>query len=113
MTRSTHMTASVMRELLRSGRRRRQAVLTEILEGGIPQGSHTPREMVTLLREKLQARGDRGGCNLVKNLLLEPRNPLEPGRHRRPKREVMAVGTLLGMLLAALIWFNFLVAQRP
>jgi len=108
MTPANPVTANAMREVLRKRLHKRQAAWIEILGSGIPHGSHTKPEMVGLLREKLQAHGNRGVGNQIKNLLLEQRNPFEPGRRRLPKREVVAVGALLAILLAALVWFNFL-----
>lgn len=108
MTPSTPVTPKEMREVLRKRLHKRQAAWIEILGSGIPPGAHTKLEMVGLLREKLQANGNRGVGHLIRNLLLEQRNPFEPGRRRLPKREVVAVGALLAILLAALVWFNFL-----
>ena len=108
MTPPNPVTANAMREVLRKRLHKRQAAWIEILGSGIPHGSHTKPEMVGLLREKLQAHGNRGVGNLVKNLLLEQRNPFEPGRRRLPKRELVAVGALLAILLASMVWFNFL-----
>lgn len=105
---STPVTANEMRHVLRKRLHKHPTAWMEILGGEIPPGSYTKLEMVGLLREKLQARGDRGIGNLIKSLLLEQRNPFEPARRRLPKREVVAVGTLLGVLFAAVIWFNFL-----
>ena len=108
MKRPTPVTASEMREILRRRLHKRQTALVEILGSGIPHGLHTKLEMVGLLREKLQAHGNRSVGNLIKNLLLEPRNPFEPRRRRLPKREIATVGALLAILFAALVWFNFL-----
>ena len=108
MTRSTLVTANEMRQVLRKRLRKHHSAWAEILGSEIPPGPHTKLEMVELLREKLQACGNRGIGNVIKNLLFEPRNPFEPGRRRLPKREVVAVGTLLAILFAAVVWFNFL-----
>ena len=108
MVPSTAITAGEMRRILRKWPHRRGSGWTDILGSEIPPGVHTKQEMLELLREKLRARGDLGMGNLVKNLVLEPRNPLEPARRRLPKREVVAVGSLAALLLGALVWFNFL-----
>ena len=109
MVPSTLVTPDEMRRVLRKRLRERSAAWGEILGSEIPPGSHTKNEMLDLLRPKLEARGDRGVTNLVKNLLLEPRNPFEPDKRRLPKREVVAVSSLLAILCGALVWFNFLV----
>jgi hypothetical protein len=81
---------------------------TGIVGSQIPPGSHTKKEMLRLLREKLRASGDRGVGNLVKNLVLEPRNPFDPARQRLPKREIVTVGSLVAVLFGVVVWFNFL-----
>ena len=103
-----NVTAGDMRRILRRRLHRCGGGWTEILGSAIPPGTHTKTEMLELLREKLRARGDLGVGNLVKNMVLEPRNPFEPARRRLPKREVVAVGSLVAMLFGALVWFNFL-----
>jgi hypothetical protein len=108
MIQPTLVTAGDMRQVLRKRLRKQGGTWIEGLGSEIPPGTHTKYEMVELLREKLRARGDCGVGSLVKNLVLEPRNPFEPGRRRLPKREVVAVGSLLAILLGALGWFNFL-----
>jgi len=102
---STAITAGEMRRILRKRLHRRGSGWTDILGSAIQPGAHTKTEMLELLRE---ARGDLGVENLVKNVVLEPRNPFEPARRRLPKREVVAVGSLAALLLGALVWFNFL-----
>ena len=108
MVPSVTATASGMHRILRKRLHKRGRGWTEILGSEIPAGPHTKEEMLALLREKLRARGDLGVGNAVKNLVLEPRNPFEPGRRRLPKREVVAVGSLAAILFGALVWFNFL-----
>jgi hypothetical protein len=107
MTPSTPVTAGDMLRVLRKRLRRRRTTWIELLGSEIPPGSHAKSEMLDLLREKLRARGDRGVVDLFKNLVLEPRNPFEPQRSRPPKREVVAMGSLLAILFGAVVWFNF------
>ena len=97
-----------MRQVLRKRLRKQGGKWIEVVGSEMPPGTHTKHEMVELLREKLRARGDHGVGNLVKNLVLEPRNPFEPDRRRLPKREVVTVGSLMAILFGALVWFNFL-----
>jgi hypothetical protein len=104
----TQVTAGDMRQVLRKRLRKQGGKWIEVVGSEIPPGTNTKYEMVELLREKLRARGDRGIGSLGKNLVLEPRNPFEPDRRRLPKREVVAVGSLIAILFAALVWFNFL-----
>lgn len=105
---ATLVTGGGMRQVLRQRLHKRGGRWIEVLGSEIPPGTHTKYEMVELLRGKLRARGDHGVGNLVKSLVLEPRNPFEPDRRRLPKREAVAVGALIAMLFGALVWFNFL-----
>jgi hypothetical protein len=57
-------------------------------------------------------RSDIGITNHLQNLFLEPRNPFEPQRIRKPKMEVVVFGTLLTLVVVAVLAFN-LAAPRP
>ncbi len=102
------VTAEVMRQVLRARRRGRREAWLRVVGSDIPPGLHTRKEMLDAFRAKLRARGDRGVLNLIKNLLLEPRNPFEPRKRRLPRREVVAVAGLFAVLFGAVLWFNFL-----
>ncbi len=97
-----------MYRVLRKRLRKSAGGWTAILGSEIPPGSHDKKEMLALLRQKLSSRGDRGIKNLIKGLVLEPRNPFEPARRRAPKREVVSVASLVAILFVAIVWFNFL-----
>ncbi len=99
------LTTEDMRRLLRE-RRRGGEPWRKLLGHDIPPGSCTKREMADAFRSKLRARGDRGLLNLLKNAVLEPRNPFEPDRRRRPKREVVTLALLFAILLGTVCWFN-------
>ena len=51
-------------------------------------------------------RSDIGITNHLLNLFLEPRNPFEPQRIRKPKMEVVVFGTLLALVVIAVLAFN-------
>lgn len=51
-------------------------------------------------------RADIGINNHILNLFFEPRNPFEPRRMRRPKMEAVVFGSLLGLVLIAVLAFN-------
>ena len=108
MSRQTLATAAEMRQVLQARRRRRQRPWLDVLGSDIPPSVHTKEQRLAAFRAKFRARGDRGVLNLIKNLLLEPRNPFEPARRRLPKREIVAVGALVVVLVGAVVWFNFL-----
>ena len=106
MQRAEPATADEMRKVLRQWRRGRRRGWLIILGDEIPPGPHTTEEMLAAFRSDLDARGERGIVNLFKNLVLEPRNPFEPSRSRAPRREVVAVGALVAVLIVAVVWFN-------
>jgi hypothetical protein len=72
----------------------------------------TLQEVDAEFRAARRNRGDIGIANHVLNLLLEPRNPFEPKRVRKPKMEAVVFGTLLALVVIAVLAFN-LAAPRP
>ena len=87
---------------LLEGLRRRKPVFAD----------HSPEQSVMLceidseFRTARQARPDIGLRNHILNVFLEPRNPFEPGRMRRPKMEATVFGTLLALVAIAVLAFN-------
>jgi hypothetical protein len=70
--------------------------------------------MLQTFRAKLDRRG-HGIGHLLMSFVLVPQNPFDLKRHRPPRREVVTVGTLILLLIAAIIIFNLQaleVAQR-
>ena len=63
-------------------------------------------------RAARRRRADIGIANHVLNLFLEPRNPFEPQKMRKPKMEAVVFGALLGLVVVAVLAFN-LAAPRP
>ena len=57
-------------------------------------------------------RADIGIANHVLSVILAPRNPFEPKRARKPKMEAVVFGTLLVLVVIAVLAFN-LAAPRP
>ncbi len=94
-------------ELL-EGLRRRKPVFAE----DPPEKSVMLRDVNLEFRAARQARSDIGLWNHILNSFLEPRNPFEPGRMRRPKMEATLFGTLFALVAIALLAFN-LAAPRP
>ena len=111
MSAGTLMTPGAMRQVLRARRRGRRGQWIDVVGSDNTPGAHTQADMREAFRAKLRARGDRGILNLLKNLVLEPRNPFEPSRRRLPRREVVAVGALAAGLIGAVVWFNFLAVR--
>jgi hypothetical protein len=93
---------------LREGIRKRRPIFPDV----------TVDQPVTLqavdaqFRAARQNRADIGITNHVLNLFLESRNPFEPKRVRKPKMEVVVFGTLLALVVIAVLAFN-LAAPRP
>jgi hypothetical protein len=72
----------------------------------------TFQEVDTEFRGARRNRADIGIANHVLNLFLEPRNPFEPKRGRKPKMEAVVFGTLVALVVIAVLAFN-LAASRP
>ena len=102
------MDAAVLTESeLREALRKRSPVLPEV----------TVEQPVTLeaVDAEFRARRNRadiGIANHILNLFLEPRNPFEPKRVRKPKMDAVVFGTLLALVVIAVLVFN-LAAPRP
>ena len=93
---------------LREGLRKRRPIFPDV----------TVDQPVTLstmdaeFRAARRNRADIGIANHVLSVLLEPRNPFEPKRARKPKMEAVVFGTLLVLVVIAVLAFN-LAAPRP
>ena len=72
----------------------------------------TLRDVDTEFHAARRKRADIGLLNHTLNLFLEPRNPFEPQRMRKPKMEATVFGTLLALVGIAVLAFN-LAAPRP
>ena len=77
-----------------------------------PEQSVTVGELNLEFRMARQGRSDIGLRNHVLNVFLEPRNPFEPSRMRRPKMEATVFGTLFAVAAIAVLAFN-LAAAKP
>lgn len=77
-----------------------------------PEQSVTLRDVNLEFRAARQVRSDIGLRNHILNVFLEPRNPFEPSRIRRPKMEATVFGTLFALAAIAVLAFN-LAAPRP
>ena len=104
MTRSKIISESELLEGLRG----RQPVFAD----EIPQAAVTVEEVDSEFRTARQKRSDIGLVNHALNFFLEPRNPFEPGRVRKPKMEVRVFGTLLALVAIAVVALN-LAAPKP
>ena len=93
---------------LREGFRKRRPLFADIAM----EDTVTLLEVDTEFRSARRKRADLGFWNHTLNLLLEPRNPFEPQRMRKPKLEATVFGTLLALAVIAVLVFN-LAAPRP
>jgi hypothetical protein len=94
-------------ELL-EGLRRRKPVFAD----DPPNQSVMLRDVNLEFRTARQSRSDIGLRNHILNVFLEPRNPFEPGRMRRPKMEVTVFGTLFALIAIAVLAFNLAAPKR-
>jgi len=70
------------------------------------------QDVDTEFRAARRKRADLGLLHHTLNLFLEPRNPFEPQRMRKPKMEATVFGALLALVMIAVLAFN-LAAPRP
>ena len=93
-------------ELL-EGLRRRKPVFDDVPEQSVTQG-----EVNLEFHKARPVRSDIGLRNHILNVFLEPRNPFEPSRMRRPKMEVTVFGIMFVLTAIAVLAFN-LAAPKP
>ena len=92
---------------LLEGLRRRKPVFDDA-----PEQSVTLGDVNLEFRKARPGRSDIGLRNHILNVFLEPRNPFEPSRMRRPKMEATVFGTLFALTAIAVLAFN-LAAPKP
>lgn len=63
-------------------------------------------EVLTAFEAKMAQRPDLGVVNRILNVFLEPRNPFEPERTRKPKMETVLFGMLFAVVVTAFLFFN-------
>ena len=88
-------------DVLEAARRRRP--LCDDVEVDDPM---TADQVLAAFEARMERRPDLGVVNRVLNIFLEPRNPFEPERTRKPKMETVILGMLFALAVAALLFFN-------
>jgi hypothetical protein len=68
--------------------------------------SVTADEVLAAFEAKMAQRSDLGVVNRALNVFLDPRNPFEPERTRKPKMETVLFGMLFAVVVAAFLFFN-------
>ena len=66
----------------------------------------TADQVLGAFEARMKQRLDLGVVNRALNVFLEPRNPFEPERTRKPKMETVIFGVLLALVVAAFLFFN-------
>ena len=66
----------------------------------------TADEVLAAFEARMERRLDLGVVNRALNVFLEPRNPFEPERRRKPKMETVLFGMLFTVVVAAFLFFN-------
>jgi hypothetical protein len=66
----------------------------------------TTDEVLAAFEVSMKRRSDLGVANRALNVFLEPRNPFEPERTRKPKMETVVFGLLFAVVVAAFLLFN-------
>ena len=88
-------------DVLEAARRRRR--LCDDVEVEDPV---TADAVLAAFEARMEQRLDLGVVNRALNVFLEPRNPFEPERTRKPKIETMIFGMLFGVVVVAFLLFN-------
>ena len=88
-------------DVLEATRRRRR--LCDDVEVDDPV---TADAVLTAFEARMEQRLDLGVVNRAMNVFLEPRNPFEPERTRKPKLEAAIFGMLFGVVVGAFLFFN-------
>ena len=88
-------------DVLEAARRRRR--LCDDVEVDDPV---TADAVLTAFEARMEQRLDLGVVNRALNVFLEPRNPFEPERTRKPKVETVIFGMLFALVVAAFLFFN-------
>ena len=71
----------------------------------------TANEVLAAFEARMKQRSDIGVVNRALNVFLEPRNPFEPERTRKPKMETVVFGILFVVVVAAFLFFNLAAPQ--
>ena len=66
----------------------------------------TANEVLATFETRMKQRPDIGVVNRALNVFLEPQNPFEPERTRKPKMETVVFGMLFAVVVAAFLFFN-------
>jgi hypothetical protein len=66
----------------------------------------TAAKVLAAFEARMEHRADLGVVNRALNVFLEPRNPFEPERTRKPKREAVIFGMLFAVVAAVFLLFN-------
>ena len=66
----------------------------------------TVDEVLAAFEAKMERRPDLGVAIRALNVFLEPQNPFEPERKRKPKMETVLFGMLFAVVVAAFLFFN-------
>ena len=88
-------------DVLEAARRRRRLCDDVEVDDPVTAGA-----VLTAFEARMEQRLDLGVVNRALNVFLEPRNPFEPERTRKPKMEAVIFGMLFGVAIAAFLLFN-------
>ena len=88
-------------DVLEAVRRRRPLCDEVAVDDAVTAG-----KVLAAFEARMEQRSDLGVVDRALNVFLEPRNPFEPERTRKPKREAVIFGTLVAVVAAAILFFN-------
>ena len=88
-------------DVLDAARRRRPLCDEVAVDNPVTAG-----KVLAAFETRMEQRQDLGVVNRALNVFLEPRNPFEPERTRKPKMEAVIFGMLFGVAITAFLLFN-------
>ena len=77
-----------------------------LCEGVVVDHPVTTDDVLSAFEVSMKRRSDLGVLNRALNVFLQPRNPFEPERTRKPKMETVIFGLLFAVVVAAFLFFN-------
>lgn len=77
-----------------------------LCEGVVVDHPVTADEVLAAFEVSMKRRSDLGVANRALNVFLEPRNPFEPERTRKPRMETVVFGMLFVVVVSAFLFFN-------
>ncbi len=77
-----------------------------LCDAGVVDNPVTTDKVLAAFEVSMKRRSDLNVLNRALNVFLQPRNPFEPERTRKPTMETVIFGLLFAVVVAAFLFFN-------